>query len=628
MITFMRRYRRSLQVALLLVIAAFIASLFVFGATGRDGSARESVATVNGSEISAERYQRRYQELLSTYAQMMRDRFSPELAERLGLSQQVLEDLVQEELVVQRAHAEGIDVSDEELAAQIHGIRAFQEGGRFTLRRYEDVLKRAGYTTGAFESDMRRRLTRAKLQQAVRGGVRVSDGEIEQAWVAQREEVRAAWALVELGPLMAAATATDEELAAYLKDHGAEFRQPERRQIQYVAFPLQAGPPISDAEVEKYYTEHNKDFTEPRQVRAAHILVRVADTGGSEAEDQARAKVAEAIRRARAGGDFAKLARELSQDPGSAPQGGEIGFVKTGDTVPEFERALFALKKGEITAEPVRTTFGFHAIKAEEIRPGGKKPLKEVAKTIRERLAAEAGDRAARAKADEARAKLLGAADFTAAARALGLAPVESTIARRERAPLATADPLEEAAFQLTRGGVSTPVRTPAGWIVLKHVESLPAAVPPLGEIKDKVAAAVKRQKAETQALDKARQLRTEAGTGDLAGAARKVGATYGESPRFSRAKPAAQLPGDAMLAALKTPAGALTDPVKTPQGVYLLKTIERAGPDMGALAGERDKVAGELLVRKQGVAWESWLGATRAKAKVEISSRLPGRRG
>jgi parvulin-like peptidyl-prolyl isomerase len=175
---------------------------------------------------------------------------------------------------------------------------------------------------------------------------------------------------------------------------------------------------------------------------------------------------------------------------------------------------------------------------------------------------------------------------------------------------------------------VSTPVRTPAGWIVLKHVESLPAAVPPLGEIKDKVAAAVKRQKAETQALDKARQLRSEAGTGDLAGAARKVGATYGESPRFSRAKPAAQLPGDAMLAALKTPAGALTDPVKTPQGFYVLKTIERAGPDMKALAGERDKIAGELLSRKQGVAWESWLGATRAKAKVEISSRLPGRRG
>src|SRR5882762_6934870 len=95
MITFMRRYRRTLQVGLLVIVAAFVASLFIFGASGRDGGggARDSVATVNGEKISAERYQRRYQEYLSMYALMMRERFNPELAEWSGLPQEVGENL-------------------------------------------------------------------------------------------------------------------------------------------------------------------------------------------------------------------------------------------------------------------------------------------------------------------------------------------------------------------------------------------------------------------------------------------------------------------------------------------------------------------------------------------------------
>ncbi|HSE93078.1 MAG TPA: SurA N-terminal domain-containing protein [Methylomirabilota bacterium] len=627
----MRRYRRGLQVGLLIVIAAFIASLFVFGATGgRDGVvAPDSVATVNGESISQERYHRRYQEYLNLYQQTLRERFSPDLAERMGMPRQVVDDLVQETLVAQRARAEGLEVDDEELNAQIHAMPAFQDGGRFTLKRYEDVLRRLGYNKTSFEDDMRRRLTRLKVESMVRGAVRVSDTELEQAYTHMREEVRAAWALVETAPLATAATATDAELETYLQQHGAEFRLPERRRVQYVAVdPKDFATPPADAEVEKYYAEHAAEFEQPPQVRAAHILVRVPETGGSEAEDQARAKVADAIRRVKAGEDFGKMAREMSQDPTTGPRGGDLGFVSRGEVVKPFEEALFALKKGEITAEPVRTPFGFHAIKVDDVRPGGKKTVKEVAPQIRERLKTQAADAAAKARADEIRAKLLGAADFMAEARKLGLAPVESTIPRREPEGFAPPDTMEETAFGLTRGGVSTPLKTPAGFVVLKAAETLPAAVPPLAEVKDRVAAAVKLQKAEAEALARARRVLTEAKAGDLAAAARAAGATAGETPRFSRAKPAERLPGDAMLAALKTPVGALTEPVKTPQGYYVLKTLERVPPDMAGLAAERDKVAAEVLGRKQSQAWEAWLAGARTKAKIDVSSRLPSRRG
>src|SRR5213594_152475 len=392
MITFMRRYRRTLQIGLLVIVAAFVASLFIFGTSARDGgAARDSVATVNGEKISVERYQRRYQEYLSMYAQMMRERFNPEMAERMGLPQQVVEDLVLEALAVQKAQSEGLGVTDEELNVQIHGFPAFQEGGRFTLRRYEEMLRRLGYTKGGFEEEMRRRLTRTKVENAVRGGVKVSDAEVEQAFVQQREEVRAEWALVELNPLIAAQTATDEELQAYVKEHSAELRQPERRRVQYVAVnPKDFTKPVTDAEVEKYYAEHAQEFETPKKARAAHILVRVGETGGSEAEDKAKAKIADVIRRAKAGEDFAKLAREVSEDPGNKDKGGDLGLVGKGEMVPPFEQALFGLKKDEVSPEPVRTPFGYHVIKVFEVQEGGKKPLKDVTPQIRERLQAEA----------------------------------------------------------------------------------------------------------------------------------------------------------------------------------------------------------------------------------------------
>jgi peptidyl-prolyl cis-trans isomerase D len=630
MITVMRRFRKSLQIGLLVVIAAFVASLFVFGATGSKfggGETRDSVATVNGETIPIERFQRRYQSYVEAYAQIYRDRFSTELAERMGLPQQVLGDLVQEALIVQRATAEGLSVSDEELNARIHAIPLFQENGRFVLKRYQDTLKRRGYTPSAFESEIRREMTRAKVETAVRNGVKVSESELEQAFRLRREEVRAAWALVEVAPLVAGANATDEELSTYLTQHSDEFRQPDRRRVQYVTLtPKDFAAAVTDADVEKFYKEHQSEYETPRQVRASHVLVRVPETGGSEGEDKARAKIADVIRRAKAGADFGKLAQEMSEDPATAPRGGDLGLVGKGEMVPQFEQPLFALKKGEISPEPVRTPFGFHAIKVVDIQEASKKPVKEVAPQIKSRLSAEAGERGAKAKAEELRGPLQAAKDFMAEAKKLGLSPIETTMAKIERASgMAAPDPLEDAAFSLSVGGVSSPIVTPVGVVILKTTEVIPAGVPPLAEIRDKVAAAVKRQKAETVALERAKQIAADAQAGDFAAAAKKAGAVTGETARFSRSKPAEKLPGDAMLAALSTQAGQLSAPVKAQQGVYVVKVLERVPPDMGGLAAERDKIHKEVLVQKQSLAWESWISGARANSKVE--THLPASR-
>src|SRR6266702_2589906 len=283
MITVMRRYRRVLQVGLLVVIAAFVlTSVYVGSMSGGARNRGDVVATVNGEAIPVERYQRRYQAYLDAYSRVYRDRFSPTLAEQLGLPQQAVNDLVQEAVVVQRARAEGLEVSDEELNAQIQAVPAFAENGRFSLARYQDFLRRRGMSASAFENDVRRELTRMKVETTVKAGI----------------------------------------------------------------------------------------------------------------------KVADVIRRAKAGEDFARLAAEISEDPGSKSKGGDLGWISKGEMVPAFEAVAFTLRRGEISPEPVRSPFGFHPIKVFESRAAGKKPLKEVAAQIRDRLAAEAADKAARAKAD------------------------------------------------------------------------------------------------------------------------------------------------------------------------------------------------------------------------------------
>jgi peptidyl-prolyl cis-trans isomerase SurA len=129
----------------------------------------------------------------------------------------------------------------------------------------------------------------------------------------------------------------------------------------------------------------------------------------------------------------------------------------------------------------------------------------------------------------------------------------------------------------------------------------------------------VKRQKAEAGALEQAQKLAAEAKAGDLAAAAKKAGAQSGETARFSRAKPAERLPGDVQLAALQAPAGAVAGPVKSPQGYYVVKVLERVAADMAELAAERDRLAREVLTQKQSRAWEAWVSQARGSAKIEL---------
>ena len=633
MISVMREYARSLKIVLLIVIVVFILTsgvLFYFGTGpfGNTGGGRSgAVATVNGEEIPRERYQRAQANIMAAYERMARQRLTPELAERLGLSQQVLNELVTEAIVIQGAAKEGIRVSDEELRATIQQIREFQENGRFSRDEYLRVLRQVRLDPGQFETEVRRQLVRRKMETLIKQGVKVSEEEIRQAYSQRHERVRAVWAYADVKPAMATVQVADADLEPYVKAHAPQFSQPERRRLQYVVVgPGKQAPAVTDAEVEAYYKEHAAEFEEPRRVRVAHVLVRVPPVGGSDAENAAKAKVEDVIKRARGGEDFAKLAREISEDKASAAQGGDIGLVGPGELVAPFEQAAFALKKGEIS-EPVRTPFGYHAIRVLDVREGGKTPLKDATAKIREQLVAQKSERAAAARAEEVKNALASAPDFAAEAKRLGLESRESRFGRGDGLAEAGRDPqVDEAIFGLAPGGVSAPIKTAGGYLIAKVVQQIPAGVPPVAEIRDQVADAIKRERAEQQVTDKAKTLVASLGKGgDFSTAAKAEGFTTGAIPLFSRAEPPKErggLPGGVLLAALQTPAGQVAEPVRAEGGVYVVKTLERQPAAADGFDKERPELEKQVLEQKRALTWDNWIRGRLATSKVEIGGQ------
>jgi len=632
-ISAMREYFRGLKFILLIVIGAFLAtSVIYFGtSTLSNGSSRPNVVgTVNGEDIPVERYRRVQASVVQAYEQVTRQRMTPELMERHGVIQQVVNDLVVDAVIVQTARQEGIRVSDDELRAQIREMRDFHEEGRFSRDRYLRVLRANRIDPTEFEVETRRQLVRRKMETLVRGGVKVSEAEVREAYERRHERARAVWASLDLTPLMAGITVGDADFEPYVKANQAQFTRPARRKVQYVTLRGSATP-VSDEEAEAYYKENAAEFEEPRRVRPAHVLVRVPPVGGSEAEQRARARVEDVIRRAKAGEDFAKLASEVSEDTANASRGGDLGLVGTGELVPQFEQVAFALKKGEVAATPVRTPFGYHAIKVLEIQEGGVQPFKDAAPRIKQRLFAERAERAALAHAAEVRPALQAAADFAAEATKLGLEPREATVGRSEPLPgVGRNRELEEALFTLATGGVSTPVKTGPGYLLAKVVQQLPAGVPPLPEIRASVVEAIKRERAERQALDRARALRDKVKGGDLAALARAEGFTAGELGYFSRAEPPKErgIPGAVSQAALQTAVGEVSDPVQVALTVYVVKTLERQPADPAGFAGRRAELERELLDQKQNTVWEQWIRVKRAPAKVDMANlSTPGLR-
>ncbi|MCG6116756.1 MAG: SurA N-terminal domain-containing protein [Aquimonas sp.] len=374
------------------VIVAALAIPFAF--VGIENYRRPNldfVAKVGEIEISRDDFQRRLEGYVEQARQMMGESFERRLVDTPEARRQLLDRMIDEALFRQAADDLGMVVPASEIRDEIMAIPAFQVAGEFNAEQYQQLLAMQRLSPRGFEQLLLQDLQSRALPQSVVSSAFLSDAQVD-TFLRLRDQKRS-FSYIEMPTTEVDAEVTEEALQAFYEGNLERYRSEESVRIQYLTVgPEQVAPVAEPSEdtLRQRYEEAGRRFVEPEQRLASHILIRVPANADAEAERAALEQAEQAANRAReADADFAALASELSQDPGSSNTGGDLGWLERGFTDPAFEDALFAMEAGVIS-EPVKSSEGWHVIQLREIRDEVGKPFEDVrAELLAEYLSAE-----------------------------------------------------------------------------------------------------------------------------------------------------------------------------------------------------------------------------------------------
>lgn len=391
MLDFIRSNAQSMGVKL---IFGLIILVFIFWGVGSitDTSGGTVVAVVNGEGISASAYQQAYQQQVEAIQRSNPGITREQLAQQ-NVGERVLTALIMQKLLEQEATRMGVSVSAQEMRQAVETVDAFKnKDGAFDAEIFRRMVENAYGSVGAFEKKLREELLAGKLESLVRAGIWSNSDESRAFFEYLRQKRSISYAFVPASRFAAEVKLTDKDIADYYAAHKQDFAVPAKVVAEYVKVsPLLLVKPesVSAADVEAEYTKNVSRYQTPEMVKAAHILVPLAEKATPDEVKKAEESMA-AIRKELAGGtSFAQVA-DAHNGPNAAGPGGELGWIQRGQTVQPFEEAVFALEPGKLS-ETVRTPFGLHVILVSEKKPAGTRPLSEVEGEIRAELARQLG---------------------------------------------------------------------------------------------------------------------------------------------------------------------------------------------------------------------------------------------
>jgi len=385
MLEFIRTHRRLMQFLLLLIIFPSFAFLGLESYT-RMSDLAEPVAKVAGQSITRQEWDAAQGRQMDRFRQIFGDQFNPALFDTPEARQGVLDNLIAQKALAVYVAENHLSVSDDALRKTIIGIEGLAgPDGKFDKQRYEALLAAQGMTPEQFEAGLRRDLA---IQQtnAVVQGTAFSPKTVAKRITVLNQQVREVQAL----PFTPSAfkdqvKLSDAMFKAYYDKNAAQFEQPATVKVEYVVLSadrVASQIDVSDADVQSYYDQNISRYKLDQQRRASHILITAARDAPAPVKAAAKAKAEKLLAQLRKNpAEFAKLARENSQDPGSAERGGDLDFFGKGMMVKPFEEAVFALKEGDIS-DIVQSDFGFHIIRLTAIKPGNTLALAEVKENI------------------------------------------------------------------------------------------------------------------------------------------------------------------------------------------------------------------------------------------------------
>ena len=521
--------------------------------------------------------------------------------------------LIQREILLQQADGMGLKVTADDLRHELRegplSVYIFPKGQYIGDDKYTDFVQNAfGISRADFEKQIGNEIEINRLEAMVTGGVLVSDKDVESGYRRQSTKIKFDYAVLTGEDLRKQINPTDAELQNFFKQNAARYKDAiaEARKIAYVSFTpdqIPGGTPqIADAQAQQYYAQHQKDYQVPDQARVRHILIAVPRGADAKADAAAKAKAEGLVKELRNGGNFAELAKKNSDDPGSKTQGGELGFLQHGVTVPEFDKTAFAQNPGQIS-EPVKTQFGYHIIQTEEKQTAHTKPFDEVKGTILATMIRDKESQASQSFAQSlaAEAKKTGLAK-TAAAHHLQVVTTDYLAQGAIIPGLPDGSKLLTQAFTAKKDAAPTFASTGEGYAVFQVEDIHAAHAPNFDEYKDHIASDFREQQLPQLLARKTNELATHAKLGDLAAAAKAVGATVKSSDFIGRD---AQVPdlgqiGQIAPQAFDLNAGQVSNAINTGRNGIVLKVTGKQEPTPEETAKNLPQARAQMVAQRR----------------------------
>ena len=628
----MRRHKNILKWSLAVVVLTFVL-LYIpdFVSTrpsGTGASSNEVVADVGGREVTAGEFQQRYISQIQAYRNQFGGNLNTSLLRQLGIDQQILNQMIEEQIALIEADRNGIRVTDDELAQQILSLPGLQENGQFIGEaRYQQLLQSQNppMTPSQFEEGLRRSLIVDKLRSALTDWMAVPDNDLEREYSQRNEKVKLQVVALTADRFRDKVTVSDADIAAHYASHSAEYRRGEQRKIRYLLLDREQARQkvvVPPNDVQRYYNDNIQQYQTPEQVRASHILLETA--GKNDADVKKRAE--EILKQVKSGADFAELAKKVSEDKGSKANGGDLDYFGRGRMVPEFEQAAFSMQPGQIS-DLVKSQFGYHIIKVVDKKAGATRPLDEVRTQIQQQLAMQTADQRITEQARSLEKRIDDPGDLDTVAKELGVMVQESGLFQREDPVpgLGVAPPVSQEAFTLADKQVSKAIPSSRGPVFITVSEKKDPYVPKLDEVKDRVKEDLIRQRATELSGQRASAIAASLKSApNFVAAAKAQGFEARDTELIARN---AALPENIGVSpevdkvAFTLPVNAVSDPIKTNDGTVIVRVVEKDPVTPEEFRKAKETFRAEVLNERRGRFFEAYMSKARARVKPEINS-------
>jgi peptidyl-prolyl cis-trans isomerase D len=582
-------------------------------------SSPDAVASVGGDAISATDVQRQLNQMSQgqPFPPMMRGLYTKEI-----LNQMVFSHAMEYE-----ARRLSIEVTPQEERDRIQQILPTAFSGNTWLKdQYAtEVQMRTRMTVPDFEAALRQEMLAEKFQHLVTDGITVSPAEVEQEFRRRNEKVAIQYALIKPVDIATTIHPSDDELAAYFKKNLAKYQVAEKRSAQYALLDLgklrEKTHPAEET-LHSYYNDHIDDYRVQNSVHVEHILLKTV--GKTDAEvAEIRQKAEDVLKQAKKGANFEDLAKKYSEDDGTKPKGGDLGWIVEGQTVPEFQQAAFSLPKGSIS-DLVKTQYGFHIIKVLDRQTAHTKPFEEVRASIlpvvTEQQANQQANDISNQMASAVRQSSRQSVEDIARKFNLEAGVTPAVASTDVIGPLGASQDVRSALFQLRPGELSAPLHIDAGYVILAPKDVLPAHQAVLAEVHDRVLGDYQQEKSVDLAKAKADELAKQAQGGTAFDkAAKGLGFDVKSAEPFSRTGTVPDIGSGSQLdAAFGMAAGQVSAPKQVSGNwlVYRIVSHEQANTD--DFAKQKQDVEQQLQRSKQEAAFAAFRAALEDRLKKE----------